>query len=62
MPVAAHAVEADHRREHVQRAARMDEARKNTHATVAARNVSMRFSHTHPGVSPYLRATTCTDW
>ena len=43
-------------------AARSDEARKNTQATVAAPNVRIRFSHTHFGVSPYFLATTCTDW
>ena len=40
----------------------MDEARKNTQATVAARKVRIRLSHTHRGVSPYFLATTCTDW
>ena len=43
-------------------AARIDEARKNTQATVAATKVRMRLSHTHFGVRPYFLATTCTDW
>ncbi len=37
-------------------------ARKNTHASTAARNVSRRLSQTQPGVSPHLRNSTCTDW
>src|SRR5665647_3233707 len=37
-------------------------ARKNTQASVAHRKVSRRLSHTHDGVNPFLRATTCTAW